>query len=244
MCPSSCFSRKYLKKHIRIHVKEKPVKCNQCKFSTFKSGGLSRHIRTVHERYVKFYTAHIQVATMAPHKRIIWRDTGPDTTWINSLNVQFHAHIHHVNTEPAPLPLCKNMFTFVITRTGQEISCPKCRKSFYKNYALYKHINVVHAKDIISGSDLSSVAPFKKKLLKKYFQCELCDDRAGHREQLNDHKLTIHSDVWKKCDSPGCNYMTNYARVFRTHVLIHEKYPVVCRFPACDYRRRSRGELK
>ena len=64
------------------------------------------------------------------------------------------------------------------------------------------------------------------------------------------HKLTIHSDVRKfRCDSPGCNYKTNYARVFRNHVLIHEKdlekkYPVVCRFPACDYRRRSRGELK
>ena len=220
-CPSRFPSQKYLKEHIKIHVKGKPIKCPHpgCNFETVHKDNLKTHGQ-IHDP-----------------DRLIVRPvpcSHPACNYRASSVTRLHEHIH-VRHDP--------------NRT-RKFFCPKCGESFYKNYTLHKHINVVHAKNPISPSDLNSVSPFQKKLIQNYFQCELCDYCAGHREHLNDHKLTVHSDVRKfKCDSPGCNYKTNYARVFKNHVLIHEKdpqkkYPVVCRFPGCDYRRRSRGELK
>ena len=188
MCQSRFFSQKDLKGHIRIHVKEKPLSCKQCKYSTFKSGHLARHARTVHDRSVKFYCPHPGCSYVTANKDSLKR----------------HGHTHdpyRVIHTPVPClqPACSYQARSVASlkehvyvrhdpNRSRKFSCPKCRKGFYKNYALHKHINVVHAKDIISGSDLGSVTPFKNKLLKNYFQCELCDYRAGHREHLNDHK--------------------------------------------------------
>ena len=250
MCPSRFFSQKDLRGHIRTHVKERPLKCKQCKYSTFKPEDLARHERTVHEKTVKFHCQHPDCNFVTVHKD----------------SLQTHRQTHDLNRVidrpvPCTYPTCNYRAHSVSTlrehvhvrhdpsRT-KKFACPKCTKKFYNNHVLHKHINVVHAGDTISDADLSAVAPLKKQLLKNYFQCELCDYRAGHREHLNAHKLTIHSDVRKfKCDSPGCSYKTNYPRLFKQHLLIHEKdpqkkYPAVCRFPGCDYRRRSRVQLK
>ena len=66
-----------------------------------------------------------------------------------------------------------------------------------QNHVLHKHINVVHANEIISDADLNVVAPVMRHLLRNYFQCEFCDYRGGNRNDLNNHTLTIHSDVRK-----------------------------------------------
>ena len=59
MCSKKCFTRDYFRSHLRVQVKEKCYKCDQCKFTTHCVDSFRRHVRTVHEKNGKFTCTHV-----------------------------------------------------------------------------------------------------------------------------------------------------------------------------------------
>ena len=90
----------------------------------------------------------------------------------------------------------------------------------------------------------------KEQAKAKRFACDSCDYRAVHYSELNNHTRAVHRKEWRfRCDKAGCNYGTYQTYRFKNHLLAHEddpkkRFPLVCTFPGCDFRRMVRPEMK
>ena len=63
----------------------------------------------------------------------------------------------------------------------------------------------------------------ERKHKQKQFQCELCDFRANHKNNIYAHKRRDHSDYKVLCDQ--CGYTTNQLGHFKRHFKAkHAKY--------------------
>ena len=73
-------------------------------------------------------------------------------------------------------------------------------------------------------------------------QCDLCSFQAQKTEDIQSHKLSVHSDLrpWK-CNHPGCRYESKLKKTLQRHERLHESDPLLrkpfaCAFKGCDYR--------
>ena len=263
ICPKEFHSEYGLQTHIQTHTKEKRYNCDQCKFTTHCRSSMSYHVKAVHDKVrtrkctfagcsYSFSSSsqlkkHLQTHSADPSIRRPLPCNFADCAYraASSTDLKRHFTVRH---DPS---------------RAKGSACPMCPKSFYSNLNLRAHIRSAHTNEKLyrcSKCDYETKfcaslndhckrihggrAPEKKN------QCNSCDFRCSNKSTLRLHKMTTHSDVRRfKCTSSDCNYKTNTAPHFKRHLLTHEddpqkRYPFLCSFPGCDFRRRATDEIK
>ena len=230
MCPSKFFTRDGLRFHIPNHVKEKRFKCTRCPFVTHSRSSLTRHVRTVHEKSVKYPCSHsgcnfvaVRSETLKRHAQTHERDsavrlpfacTFPDCSYRGrgADSVTRHIQVNH-NKD----------------RT-RDITCPLCPQTFWDKCAMRSHIKNIHTKekdrkcsecDFVTRMSSALQHHFKRKHGGGYFpprnaKCELCFFRGKDKHDLTQHKIQFHE--------------TEPSR----------QLPFECSIPTCDFRSRTK----
>ena len=266
LCASKFYFEQGLKRHIACHVKEGRFTCEHCDFITHDRKCMLGHVRAFRNKSVTSYCSFPccrYSSTYHPAVRRHFRgmhSSHPDPLLRLPVACSFpgcgyradyagtvrkHVNIHH-NPQRRP-----------------EHACPLCPKTFYRENSLLGHINGVHTMEKsyrcpkcdyaspYEGNVLrhNKTVHEKKKRPRKWVACELCAYRTCFKESLSVHVMTTHTSHRRfQCEQADCHFKTNVAQVLKKHLLLHEQdperqFPIVCRVPGCDFRRRSTGEM-
>lgn len=130
ICNKSFSDVRVLRRHVRIHLKNKPFKCEVCKRTYSESGSLTRHLRKHRgeKRHLcvvcgkGFYEANV----LAVHMRI------------------------HTGEKPIECEICNRKFSdpnglrsHLKSHTGEKrYKCDICSKSFAHSFVLTKHLRI------------------------------------------------------------------------------------------------------
>ncbi|XP_078035979.1 uncharacterized protein LOC144469489 isoform X3 [Augochlora pura] len=194
---SKCFKLKdsYLR-HMRIHRDERPFTCQICGKQFRDSGGLSRHLKDVHEK-LKNFTCDIcgksfaSKATREDHRRT---HTGERPYICDSCGKSFKSkaslYIHsklHTNEFPHPCSYCnkkfrrrQEMLAHVTTHTGEKnYGCDICSKRFRVKSELVRH-KLIHSEN-------------------KPFVCVKCGLAFRQKRYLNNHVKSRHVETLRAC---------------------------------------------
>ena len=99
-------------------------------------------------------------------------------------------------------------------------------------------------------SDLKEVAWTMHDKTGEKFKCEDWGYSAHQKSSLNRQKKTAHTDERDfRCKAVGSSYENIDSGTFKRHQLRHkksleERFPFLCGFPSCDYRRKQPCELR
>ena len=261
LCPKSFFGAHVLKTHIRTHVKELKLSCRYCSFSTYSEPSLVVHMRTLHEKPVKYsctfrgckfstaysnsWAGHVRLHDPDPQVRRPFPCNFPGCDFRASQkgNVKKHFRARHKANRP------------------REFMCSLCSKAFYSSTSLNGHLNAQHTTEsVYSCGKCSYLTPYSGNMSRhmrekhgvgpmEIFECEMCGYRANQRCTIRKHMMNVHAGAEKqfKCDKPGCNYETNFSSDLKRHLLVHAEdiqshFPFACSFPDCDFRRKTNAE--
>ena len=265
LCPSKFHGKLNLDLHIQGHVKEKRFKCKYCNFKTHINGYISLHVKAKHEKSTFFHCQFPGCDYRSPfpgcvkrHRKIHYPDEKrPPRTLI-----------------PCNFPECPYQTSsmsclkgHILTRHNpnctRDFNCPMCPKKFFHASGLRMHITGIHARQKqFKCSSCSYVTEYMGNLKRhfqrvhegvipeKKFKCDLCVYRGTFKRDMDMHRLTVHSEIRKfQCRNLDCNYKTNEAGNFKTHLLTHEENPLrrrpfACSFPECDFRTRTSTAMK
>ena len=266
MCPSKFDSKPQLGGHLFHHTKEKPFKCDLCKFTASNSSAIAVHINAVHKvlkDYLCSFPGCNYSTAYSGHLKTHCRKHDPDPAvrrpfpcnfsacnyrGANAVQLKCHIRSRHSYDSPHGRP--------------RTFTCPLCSKRFFNKASLERHVQGVHTKENIHNCDECDFATHDHRNLRthlrkahgkgkerKKYTCDSCDYIAYFSEQLNMHRRTKHMGERRfSCPQPGCSYRTNYGAALRAHVLTHEtglenQWPFLCSFPGCGFRRRVKPEI-
>ena len=265
LCPLRFYTDCDRRRHIATHVRERVFGCDKCTFSSHDRTCLTGHVRTQHERSIKFectfpscnYSTFDQSNLKCHRKR---HDPDPSvrcpfscdfpkcdyrTRW--KRNLRRHINARHSRNRSTQFP------------------CPLCPKLFLTPNGARNHVKLVHTKEETFRCG-EQQCKFKNhspgslhvhhrvkhgKPLKKKIKCDSCDYRTYDKCHFDLHTRRKHGVEKRfKCDFQGCDFETNYPASLKNHQLIHEinphkQYPFACKFfPICDFRRRYKYRIK
>ena len=230
-CPNKYTLKRYLKNHERISHKNsfelqninklEILFCEQCKYETKKKQTLSIHVRSLHDKEVRYHCSECDFKAF--HNKSITlhiegkhQDSGARTLKIFCIycnSGKKHTQCNSkIKAEPRIRLRKKQKIRFVAKKEKTmdvQFSCNLCDKTFTNNKYLKCHTEVSHG---VSGKEPYSAGDFKH-----VFKCEDCEFETGRRGQLNIHVKSIHKKEVKFACSL-CGYKSFFNHQVRSHI--------------------------
>ena len=260
-CNYSAINKSKLDHHQVMHSDDRPFVCKIGKCGkTFKAElRLKTHQKFVHKVSAELFKCQ-------------WPGCEFETVWQKSLNVHMTTHTVFEKNIACDWPDCDQMFRtqnqmkrhrflhtaaqkYVCTHPG----CPysTCRAALLRSH-MVRHSDVRPFACDIGDCTWKFKTMFMLKNHKKthnkiatnpnsYYKCEVegCGKKLVNKSAFNVHSKT-HLPAKRRCDWPGCTYITTTNRNLIKHMFVHKDYSerkYVCHWPECGKRFVEKGRL-